>query len=147
MRVIWLHHIVVVWLLWSLWACCVKGRKTRKIKSRFVPVLNLIGWQGGSSFLDQSRGEVKQNHSNHRLLSTLNCKNTLLHVECNSKDCLSIKTRYNSIFAGSGSWLNWFYSYNKNFKIIVRLEGFSELNLLLCDTHALNNWSTHDKHV
>ena len=74
MRVIWLHHIVVVWLLWSLWACCVKGRKTRKIKSRFVPVLNLIGWQGGSSFLNQSRGEVKQNHSNHRLLSTLNWK-------------------------------------------------------------------------
>ena len=23
----------------------------------------------------------------------------------------------------------------------------SDLNLLLCDTHALNNWSTHDKHV
>ena len=23
----------------------------------------------------------------------------------------------------------------------------SELNLLLCDTHALNNWSTHEKHV
>ena len=29
-------------------------------------------------------------------------KNTLLHVGCNSKDCLSIKTRYSNIFARSG---------------------------------------------
>ena len=29
-------------------------------------------------------------------------KNTLLHAECNSKDCLSIKTRCSNIFAGSG---------------------------------------------
>ena len=27
MRVIWLHHIVVVCLLWSLWAYCVKKRE------------------------------------------------------------------------------------------------------------------------
>ena len=74
MRVIWLHHIVVVCLLWSLWAYCVKGGKTRVIKSRFVQVLNVIGWEGGASFLDQSHGEVKQNHGNHRLLSTLNWK-------------------------------------------------------------------------
>ena len=74
MRVIWLYHIVVFWLLWSLWAYCVKGGKIRMIKSRFVQVLNLIGWEGGASFLDQSRGEVKQNHSNPRLPSTLNWK-------------------------------------------------------------------------
>ena len=70
-RVIWLHHIVVVWLLW---AYCVKGGKTRVIKSRFVQVLNVIGWEGGASFLDQSHGEVKQNYGNHGLLSTLNWK-------------------------------------------------------------------------
>ena len=74
MRVIWLQHIVVVWLLWSLRAYCVKGGKTRVTKSRFVQVLNLIGWEGGASFLDQSHGEVKQNHSNPRLPSTLNWK-------------------------------------------------------------------------
>ena len=74
MRVIWLYHIVVFWLLWSLWAYCVKGGKIRMIKSRFVQVLNLIGWEGGASFLDQSHGEVKQNHSNPRLPSTLNWK-------------------------------------------------------------------------
>ena len=74
MRVIWLHHIFVVWLLWSLWAYCVKGGKTRVIESRFVQVLNVIGWEGGASFLDQSHGEVKQNHGNHRLLSTPNWK-------------------------------------------------------------------------
>ena len=56
MRVIWLYHIVVFWLLWSLWAYCVKGGKIRMIKSRFVQVLNLIGWE---------------NHSNPRLPSTL----------------------------------------------------------------------------
>ena len=44
-------------------------------------------WRG---FLDQSHGEFKQNHNNHRF------------EECNSKDCLSIKTRYSNIFAGSG---------------------------------------------
>ena len=74
MRVIWLHHIFVVWLLWSLWAYCVKGGKTRVIESRFVQVLNVIGWEGGASFLDQSHGEGKQNHGNHRLLSTPNWK-------------------------------------------------------------------------
>ena len=74
MRVISLHHIVVVWLLWSLWAYCIKGGKTRVTKSRFVQVLNLIGLEGGANFLDQSHDEVKQNQSNHRLLSTLNSK-------------------------------------------------------------------------
>ena len=75
MRVIWLHHIVVVCLLWSLWAYCVKGGKTQVIKPRFIRlVLNVIGWEGGASFLDQSHGEVKQNRGNHRLLSTLNWK-------------------------------------------------------------------------
>ena len=68
------HMIVVVWLLWSLWAYCIKGGKTRVTKSRFVRVLNLIGLESGANFLDQSYGEVKQNQSNHRLLSTLNWK-------------------------------------------------------------------------
>ena len=44
----------------------------RVTKSRFVQVLNLIGLEGGANFLDQSHDEVKQNQSNHRLLSTLN---------------------------------------------------------------------------
>ena len=34
-------------------------------KSQFVQVLNLIGKEGGASFLDQSHGEVKKNQSNH----------------------------------------------------------------------------------
>ena len=46
----------------------------RVTKSRFVQVLNLIGLEGGANFLDQSHDEVKQNQSNHRLLSTLNSK-------------------------------------------------------------------------
>ena len=33
-------------------------------KSRLVLVLNLIGREGGPGFLDQLRGEVKENQSN-----------------------------------------------------------------------------------
>ena len=39
---------------------------------RLVLVLNLIDQETDESFLDQSRGEVKQNQSNPGLLSTLN---------------------------------------------------------------------------
>ena len=42
MKVKWLHHIVDVWLLWSLWAYCIKGGKTRMTKSQFVQVLNWL---------------------------------------------------------------------------------------------------------
>ena len=98
MRVIWLHHIVVVWLLWSLWAYCIKGGKTRVTKSRFVQVLNLIGLEGGANFLDQSHDEVKQNQSNHRSLSTLNSK--IPYYMQNAT--LKIETRCSNIFAGSG---------------------------------------------
>ena len=87
MRVIWLHHIVVVCLLWSLWAYCLKGGKTRVIKSRFVQVLNV-----------------------------------------SSSVTRLIQTSLSQLITG----------------IVVY---HSELNLLLCDTHALNNWSTSDQHV
>ena len=36
--------------------------------------LHLIGWEGGSNFLDQSNSTVKQNQFNPGLLSTLNWK-------------------------------------------------------------------------
>ena len=39
-----------------------------------VLVLNLIGWESGTSFLDQSQSETKQNHSNPGLLLTVNLK-------------------------------------------------------------------------
>ena len=42
----------------------------RVTNSRLVLVKHLIGWEGGTSFLDQSESEVKQNHCNPRLLWT-----------------------------------------------------------------------------
>ena len=63
-------------------------------KSRFVQVLNLIGLEGGANFLDQSHDEVKQNQSNHRLISTLNSK--ILYCMLNAT--LKIKTGCSNIF-------------------------------------------------
>ena len=48
-------------------ATCLKRGKTLATKSRSVLVLNLIGRENGVSFLNQSRGEVKQNKSNSEL--------------------------------------------------------------------------------
>ena len=53
----------------------------RVTKSRFVQVLNLIGLEGSANFLDQSHGEVKQNRSNHRLLTRCRGRDLLL-MEC-----------------------------------------------------------------
>ena len=45
--------------------------KTRVIKSWLVSLaLNLIGWEGGASFLNQSQSEVIQNQSNPKWSST-----------------------------------------------------------------------------
>ena len=41
-------------------ANCPKRGKTRVTKSWLFLVLHLIGWEGVTSFLDQSQGEVKQ---------------------------------------------------------------------------------------
>ena len=101
MKVKWLHHIVDVWLLWSLWAYCIKGGKTRMTKSQFVQALNLIGWEGGASFLDQSHGEVKKNQSNHWLLSTLNWKMLCYMYNATLKKIYT--DIYNYIFSRSGS--------------------------------------------
>ena len=40
-----------------------KARETRVTKSWLFLFLHLIGWEGVTSFLDQSQGEVKQNHA------------------------------------------------------------------------------------
>ena len=42
---------------------CLKRGKTRVTKSWLFLFLHLIGWEGVTSFLDQSQGEVKQNHA------------------------------------------------------------------------------------
>ena len=60
----------------------LKRGKTRVTKSRLVLVLNLIG---GTSFLDQSQGVVKQNQCNPGLLSSRhsieNCSNRFLGLQ------------------------------------------------------------------
>ena len=42
---------------------CLKRGKTQVTKSWLFLFLHLIGWKGVTSFLDQSQGEVKQNHA------------------------------------------------------------------------------------
>lgn len=49
-----------------------KARKNASIQHVIGFILNLIGWEGGVSFVDQSLRKVKQTQSNHVLLSTLN---------------------------------------------------------------------------
>ena len=55
-------------------ANCLKRGKTRVTKSRLIEVLNLIGWESGASFLDQSQNEVKQKQSNPGFLWTFTWK-------------------------------------------------------------------------
>ena len=59
-------------------ATCLKRRKMQVTKVRLVLVLHLIGWDGGASFVDQSRNKVNQNQSNPESLLILNWK--LLYV-------------------------------------------------------------------
>lgn len=56
------------------------ARETRVTTSRSILVLHLIGWEIGANFLDQSQTVVRQNQSNHGLLSTLNWNLLLLSV-------------------------------------------------------------------
>ena len=39
----------------------LKRGKTRATKLQLISVLPLISWKGGTSFLDQSQGDVKKN--------------------------------------------------------------------------------------
>lgn len=48
--------------------------KTPVAKFGFVLLLHLIGWEGGTSFLDQSKGEVKQTQSSPGSLTMLSWK-------------------------------------------------------------------------
>lgn len=41
--------------------------------------MNLIGWEGGAIFWDQSQCEIEQKQSNRELLSTLNWKQLYVH--------------------------------------------------------------------
>ena len=50
---------------------CLKRGQTRLTNSRLAFNLDLIGWQDGASFLDQSQSEVKQTQSELGLLLTL----------------------------------------------------------------------------
>ena len=52
---------------WKKQADYKKRGKTRVTKARLVFVLCLIGWENGTSFLDQSQCEVKQKRSNPEL--------------------------------------------------------------------------------
>ena len=52
--------------------------KTRETKARLGWVSNLIGWEFGASFLDQSRSEVKQNRSCNRSFSIFFWKSLLV---------------------------------------------------------------------
>ena len=54
--------------------------KTRVIKVGLVFFLHLIGWNGGASFLDQSKSKVKQNRCNSGSLSIINWK--VLYSTC-----------------------------------------------------------------
>ena len=68
----------------------IRTKQTRKLPvarenagyhtSRSILVLHLIGWEISANFLDQSQTVVRQNQSNHGLLSTLNWNLLLLSV-------------------------------------------------------------------
>ena len=58
----------------------LKRGETRVIKVGLVFVLHLTGWNGGASFLDQSKSKVKQHWCNSRLLSIINWK--VLYSTC-----------------------------------------------------------------
>ena len=58
----------------------LKRGKTRVIKVGLVFVLHLTGWNGGASFLDQSKSKVKQHWCNSGLLSIISWK--VLYSTC-----------------------------------------------------------------
>ena len=58
----------------------LKRGKTRVIEVGLVFVLHLTGWNGGASFLDQSKSKVKQNWCNSGSLSIINWK--VLYSTC-----------------------------------------------------------------
>ena len=58
---------------------CHKHGEMWATKLWLVLVLYLIGWDGGTTFLDQSQSEVKQNQCYVRLLSTLNWNSSTYH--------------------------------------------------------------------
>ena len=58
----------------------LKRGETRVIKVGLVFVLHLISWNGGASFLDQSKSKVKQNRCNSGSLSIINWK--VLYSTC-----------------------------------------------------------------
>lgn len=45
--------------------CFGETQENTNVQKGLVIVLNLIGWEGGASFLDQSQSEVKKNLRNH----------------------------------------------------------------------------------
>ena len=55
-------------------ATCFMRGKTPVTKFGFVLLLHLIGWEGGTSFLDQSKDEVKQTQSSPGSLTILSWK-------------------------------------------------------------------------
>ena len=58
----------------------LKRGKTQVIEVGLVFVLHLTGWNGGASFLDQSKSKVKQNWCNSGSLSIINWK--VLYSTC-----------------------------------------------------------------
>ena len=60
------------------WQPAWSARKCKWLRWDWFLVLHLIGWDGGASFVDQSRNKVNQNQSNPESLLILNWK--LLYV-------------------------------------------------------------------
>ena len=72
-------------------------KKTKLTKSRLVSVLNLIGWQDGTSFLSQSNDGVKQNQRYF---------GSFLGLEiCSMKKLISL---FAPLFFKPQSWTNFF---------------------------------------
>ena len=80
---------------------CQKCGKTRATSSRLMLALNLIGWESGTCFLDQSRNEIKKTQNNSRLISTLDWKWLHMQVKLSLKPHATTHAWTHSILLGS----------------------------------------------
>ena len=79
-------------------------------------VLNLIGWEGGAIFWDQSQCEIEQKQSNHELLSTLNWKQLYVHdgiwrivLQANREKLMRCTSKFSYVRQVKGDFLFWPY--------------------------------------
>ena len=86
-----------------------------QVKNRQIS-LNLIGWEGGATFWDQSQCEIEQKQSNHELLSTLNWKQLNVHdgiwrivLQANREKLMRCTSKFSYVRQVKGDFLFWPY--------------------------------------